>query len=91
MSLKTLLLPPISQRLLSRERLQQQRAKAERTRVAAGLPHQVHYFHQVDDPYSALTAAALSLLVARYDIALCPHVVSPPPDSAAPERDKLVT
>lgn len=91
MSLKTLLLPPISQRLLSRERLQQQRAKAERTRVAAGLPHQVHYFHQVDDPYSALTATALKLLVARYDIALCPHVVSPPPDSAAPERDKLVT
>lgn len=90
MSIKTLLMPHISQRLLSRGRLVQQRAKAERKRVAAGLPHQVHYFHQVDDPYSALTAAALQILVARYDIALCPHVVSPPPDAAAPERDKLV-
>ncbi|WP_341238217.1 DsbA family protein, partial [uncultured Limnobacter sp.] len=26
----------------------------------------------------------------RYNIELLPHVVSPPPDSAAPERDKLV-
>lgn len=89
MSIKTLLMPPVSERLLSDQRQQQQRAKAERMRQAKGLPHQVHYFHQVDDPYSALTAAALQLLVARYEIEICPHVVGPVPDTAAPARDQL--
>ncbi|MES2908345.1 MAG: DsbA family protein [Pseudomonadota bacterium] len=90
MSLKTLLLPIISRRLFSRERLLHKRAKAERKRVKAQAPHQLHYFHQVDDPYSALVAGVLPTLLARYDIELVPHVVSAPPDAAAPERDKLV-
>lgn len=90
MSLKTLLLPHISRRLFSRERLLKRRAKAECKRVANHARHQVHYFHQVDDPYSALTAMALPTLLARYDIELVPHVVSSPPDAAAPERDKLI-
>ena len=90
MSLKTWLMPAISQHLLSRERLDKARLKAERRRQASGQGHQVHYFHQVDDPYSALVAAVLPELVARYDIELVPHVVGPPPDSAAPEREKLV-
>jgi 2-hydroxychromene-2-carboxylate isomerase len=51
----------------------------------------VHYFHQVDDPYSALTATVLPRLVERYDIELLPHVVGPPSDAAAPDRDRLVT
>lgn len=90
MSLKTWLMPAISQHLLSRERLDKARLKAERRRQASGQGHQVHYFHQVDDPYSALVGAVLPELVARYDIELVPHVVGPPPDSAAPEREKLV-
>ena len=90
MSLKSLLMPAISQRLLSLERLEKLRARAERKRAALGEVHQLHYFHQVDDPYSALAAASLPELLARYDIHLNPHVVGPAPDSAAPERDKLV-
>lgn len=90
MSLKTWLMPAISQHLLSRERLLKARLKAERQRQASGQGHQVHYFHQVDDPYSALAAAVLPELAARYHIVWVPHVVGPPPDSAAPERDKLV-
>lgn len=90
MSLKTLLMPIISRRLLSRERLLNKRKDAERKRLQSGKPHQLHYFHQVDDPYSALVASVLPALLARYAIELVPHVVSPPPDSAAPERDKLV-
>lgn len=90
MSLKSLLMPTISQHLLSRQRLLARRARAERARLRKGLPHQVHYFHQVDDPYSALAAQGLQALTERYAIALTPHVVGPPPDSAAPERDKLV-
>lgn len=90
MSLKTLLLPYISRRLFSRARLLKRRAKAECQRVENQVGHQVYYFHQVDDPYSALTAAALPALLARYDIELLPYVVSAPPDAAAPERDKLI-
>ena len=90
MSIKSLLMPLVTQRLFSRERLLSLRAKAERQRQSAGLPHAVHYFHQVDDPYSALVAACLKDLQTRYAITLIPHVVSPPEAAAAPERDRLV-
>jgi len=90
MSLKSLLMPTISQWFLSRDRLMKQRARAELARLAQGKAHQVHYFHQVDDPYSALAAACLPRLLERYDIVIKAHVVGPPPDSAAPERDKLI-
>ncbi len=52
-------------------------------------PHTVQYFHQVDDPYSHLAAQTLERLVERYDIALEPHLVGPPPDDAAPDRERL--
>ena len=89
-SIKTLLMPAVSQRLLSRERLLALRAKAEKKRLASGARHVLHYFHQVDDPYSALAAASLPRLLARYDVDLQAHVVGPPPDSAAPERARLI-
>jgi 2-hydroxychromene-2-carboxylate isomerase len=89
-SIKTLLMPAVSQRLLSRERVLALRARAEKKRLATGARHVVHYFHQVDDPYSALAAASLPRLLERYDIDLQAHVVGPPPDSAAPERERLV-
>ena len=90
MWIKALLMPPISQRLLSRARVLRLRARAEHRRIARGGRHQVHYFHQVDDPYSALTAAILPDLAARYDLDLLPHIVGAPPDTAAPERARLV-
>lgn len=90
MSLKSLLMPAVSQWFLSRDRLIKQRARAERVRQNRGEAHQVHYFHQVDDPYSALAAACLPRLLERYDINIKAHVVGPPPDSAAAERDKLI-
>ena len=90
MSLKTLLMPVITQQRFARSTLLAKRAKAEKHRLASGCPHQVLYFHQVDDPYSHLVAQALPRFLARYNIELTPHVVSPPPDSAAPEREKLV-
>lgn len=90
MPLKSLLLPAFSERLLSRERLLAKRASAERKRASRRARHEVHYFHQVDDPYSALAAAVLPRLVARYDLDLVAHVVGPPPESAAPERERLV-
>ncbi|MDH4395376.1 MAG: DsbA family protein [Limnobacter sp.] len=90
MSVKTLLMPYVTQKLFSRDTLLAKRKKAEKARQSAGRPHVVHYFHQVDDPYSALMVQVLPELAARYSIELKAHVVSPPPDSAAPEREKLV-
>ncbi len=90
MSITSLLMPAITQRLLSAERLSKKRADAERLRVARGQRHQVHYFHQADDPYSALAGATLARLLERYDIELMAHVVPPPGDNAAPERERLV-
>jgi 2-hydroxychromene-2-carboxylate isomerase len=62
---------------------------AERRRRLAGEPHRIHYFHQVDDPYSHLAAQVLPRLLERYDVLLEPHLVGPPPDDAAPERERL--
>jgi 2-hydroxychromene-2-carboxylate isomerase len=90
MSLKSLLMPVISRYLLAEQRLLRQRTRAEQARVRQRRRHEVHYFHQADDPYSALAAASLPALLARYDIDLKAHVVSAPPDAAAPERDKLI-
>lgn len=89
-SLKSLLMPVISQHILSLERLQRLRARAERARARQGQPHTVHYFHQVDDPYSALLAQSLPRLLARYDLTLQAHIVSPPGAAAAPERERLI-
>jgi 2-hydroxychromene-2-carboxylate isomerase len=49
----------------------------------------VHYFHQVDDPYSHLAVQTLAALAAAYRIEIVPHLVPPPDDSAAPERARL--
>lgn len=90
MSLKSLLMPMVTARMFSRERLLAQRAKAERRRLAHGGPHLLRYFHQVDDPYSALVVQNLERLLARYGVELQANVVGAPPDNAAPERNKLV-
>lgn len=58
-------------------------------RLRGGAPR-VEYFHQPDDPYSTLAAQALPELAARYAIELRAHLVSPPNDDAAPERERLV-
>ena len=65
MSLKSLLMPTIAQRMLSRERLLALRAKADKARRARGEGHVLHYFHQVDDPYSALVAGIFLVALHR--------------------------
>ena len=88
-SLKSWLMPVISQRFLSRERLLALRRKAEQKRQSQSRPHVLHFFHQVDDPYSQLLAQAIPLLKSRYAVSILQHVVGDPDDSAVPERDKL--
>lgn len=85
-SLKSFIVPRLAARLLSRERLEKQRARFERGRT--GRP-QVEVFLDPSDPYSQLLHAVLPTLEARYDIDLVTHIVGPPDDSAAPEREAL--
>jgi len=64
-------------------------AKAEGTRLKVSAPHEVHYFHQVDDGYSHLTAQLLMPLLARYDIELRCHLVCADQGKNVPEPDLL--
>ncbi|HEY4345703.1 MAG TPA: DsbA family protein [Parvibaculum sp.] len=61
---------------------------ALKRRLSGGRPT-VHYFHQVEDPYSHIAAQALQPFLQRYNVALVPWLVSAPDDAAAPEREKL--
>ena len=83
------LMPVISQLFLSRSRLLKLRHKAEKKRQEAKRPHVIHFFHQLDDPYSQLLAKALPVLQSRYNIILETHFVEAPEDSAVPERAML--
>jgi 2-hydroxychromene-2-carboxylate isomerase len=55
---------------------------------AAGA-ESVLYFHQADDPYSHLAVQMLDPLSSTYDVGFKAHLVPPPIDSAAPERERL--
>jgi len=90
MSLKRKVSPVVSQVLTSPRMRELRRGVAERRRRLRREPHRVLYFHQVDDPYSHLTVQVLAPLLERYDLELTPHLVSPPIDAAAPEREQLV-
>ena len=61
----------------------------EGLRLAKREPHKLHYFHQMDDPYSYLAAQALKPLLETYRVELVPHLVGPPTDDNAPERELL--
>ena len=90
MSLKSLLLPPLIERMLGADRLRAKRRSAERRRLAKGEPHRLRYFHQADDPYSQLLVQALAVLAERYELRVQAHLVSAPVDSAAPDRRRLI-
>jgi 2-hydroxychromene-2-carboxylate isomerase len=49
----------------------------------------LRYFHQPDDPYSALAAAVLPQLADRYRIRIETHAVPPPERAAAPDMERL--
>lgn len=77
-------------RMIRPEAEQGRHANAEKRRLATGEPHRVEYFHQVDDPYSALAAQCLDALQARYDIVLEVHLVTGPHGRNLPEPDMLL-
>ena len=51
------------------------REKAEASRKAENRPHEVLYFHKVDDPYSHLTVHYIDKFKEAYDIQFKPILV----------------
>ena len=76
-------------RTIDPARTQKQRDRAEAARRRASAPHVVAYFHQIDDPYCALTAQVLAKFAERYDIELKPHLVRAAGGADQPYLDKL--
>ncbi|MEM6702137.1 MAG: DsbA family protein [Acidobacteriota bacterium] len=91
MSVRRLLSPLISSRLLAPERLRAQRRKAEAKRVRSGRGHVVEAFVQLDDPYTYLLAQRLVEFVERFDVELLFHLVPPPDEASAPEAELLTS
>lgn len=77
-------------KLISREAEQRRHANAEKKRRANGAPHRIEYFHQVEDPYSALAAQCLAALHSRYDVEIEYHLVTGPHGNNLPEPDLLL-
>ena len=51
------------------------REKSEQKRKSENRPHEVLYFHKVDDPYSHLTIQYIDKLTSTYDISVKPILV----------------
>jgi len=83
--LSSLLLGPV----LDSDAIARRRRRAERKRFRAGAPHVVEYFHQLDDPYSHLTAQVLATFARRYDVELRPHLIRATGGRSQPELEKL--
>jgi len=90
MSLKSYIVPRIAQRLFGDGRVNKQRRKFERDRLTNGDGHKVQFFHDPSDPYSQLLEKVLPRFKETYKIEVITHLVSPPNDGAAPEREKLI-
>ncbi len=89
MSIRSHIAPSIAAHLLGHPRLERQRAKAERKRLRANRPHVIEVFHDPTDPYSALLMQVLPDFETRYSVDIHTHIISPPQDSAVPERGLL--
>ena len=70
----------------SYELFQKIRSETESARQAANRPHEVLYFHKVDDPYSHLTIQYIDKLMSAYDILLKPVLVGEENPEALYER-----
>lgn len=89
MGLRALIGPMVAEAITSPVRRDARRDRFEARRAKRGQPHEVLYFHQVDDPWSALLVQRLGAIATRYGIRITPHLVPPPADWAAPERQRL--
>jgi len=87
--IKATLMRTITTLMTSPKLRQTARKTRAMVRQLKGARPVVHYFHEAADPYSHLTAQALTQFAARYDVELSCHLVPAPIEAAAPEREKL--
>lgn len=80
MNLETRLRSVGIRRFTSEGYLDNLRNKARTRRKRSGAEPVVHYFHQVDDPYSHLAVQKLATLRDHYTLTFKPHLVSKPGD-----------
>lgn len=78
MNLRTRIRSAVMRHLSSETYLLKQRRRAARQRAKQQIPPTVHYFHQVDDPYSHLAVQKLQQLQTRYALRFSPHLVCAP-------------
>ena len=78
-------------RIANTRQISKKRSAFEKTRKSSGADHMVEYFHQLDDPYSHLTAQVLARFAARYDIKILPHLIRASGGEHQPELQKLAT
>ncbi len=76
MRLKTRLQSLVMRRIASEQAERQRHARAAKRRQKRGEAPVVHYFHQVDDPYSHLAVQKLEGLRAAYKLPFKAHLVS---------------
>lgn len=86
MSLVRTIRSAVMRRMADAKLRDRRRARAEHRRLRRQQPHEVWYFHQVDDPYSHLAAQALRSFLERYDVLLRPRVVARPTPIAIHEK-----
>lgn len=80
----------VLRRLADVERRELKRTAFEAKRGKSTAPHQIEYFHQVEDPYSFLAAQVLQSLLSTYDIELVCHLVTGPAGDSNPEPKLLL-
>ncbi len=76
-------------RIANTEQINKRRAAFEKTRKAKNADHVVEYFHQLDDPYSHLTAQVIAQFAERYKVKIIPHLVRASGGKNQPESQKL--
>lgn len=89
MSLRTVIMRSVTAALTSPTRRKLARDGAALAARLRGQRPTIRYFHQADDPYSHLAVQILPRLRARYGADIEVHLVPPPEDSAAPDRERL--
>jgi len=89
MPLKSYLKPYLAAHVLSQTFQRKRRAKIERLRQRKKAPHRLDVFHDPTDPYSVLLSQVLPKISDKYKIDIHTHLISPPDDSAHPERELL--
>ncbi len=77
--------PHLASILTSNTLLTARRRARDLKHQALNRPRVVHYFHDASDPYCHLTAQVLRRFRDKYDVELCPHLISGPPAEAVPD------